>query len=60
MRVVEGAKEENRSRSETKPNPLGENTVIGDKRMQTVTRGVKKRKIEGLSVELHSRKKCSM
>lgn len=46
--------------AEEKPNPLGENTVIRDKRMPTVTRGVKTRKIERLRVELYSRKKCTM
>lgn len=45
---------------EEKPNPLRQNTVIRDKRMRTVTQGVKKRKMEGLRVELYSRKKCSM
>lgn len=42
------------------PKPLGENTVIRAKRMPTVTRGVKTRKIERLRVELYSRKKKSM
>lgn len=46
--------------AEEKPNPLRENTVIRDKRMQTVTQGVKKRKIGGLRVKLYSRKKRSM